>query len=422
MEEQENIIIKEDRKKLRDLGLYIHIPFCMKKCDYCDFLSAAATDEVKKEYFEALLTEINSYSGRTGDYLVPTIFFGGGTPSCVEAGYIREIMETVDRIFRMDTDRLEATIEVNPGTATKEKLQIYKEAGINRLSFGLQSVNNEELALLGRIHSYEQFRDNYLLARELGFANINIDLMSALPGQTLSSWENTLNTVISLQPEHISAYSLIIEEGTKFFDRYQEGNPGFRDLPDEDTDRLIYHRTKEILELNHYHRYEISNYAKSGFECRHNSSYWIGTEYLGIGLGASSLLNGARFSNLQGIKQYIQLCKEFKHYKKQKNLDNIPEKPTPEIMSDFIGIRQDDVYLTIDQRMEEFMFLGLRMCLGISRKAFKMRFRQEIESVYGDVLKRFLKDGLIEINGDQIKLTGYGIDVSNTVLSEFLLN
>lgn len=422
MEGREIIIDKEEQDEPRDLGLYIHIPFCVKKCGYCDFLSAPATDRTKKDYFDALLTEIESYGGRTREYIVPTIFFGGGTPSCVEAGYIREIMETVSRVFLMDKSRLEATIEVNPGTVTEEKLHIYKEAGINRLSFGLQSVNNKELVLLGRIHTYEQFKENYRLAREAGFSNINIDLMSALPGQTLPSWENTLYTVIDLQPEHISAYGLIIEEGTEFYERYREGAPGYRNLPDEDTDRRIYHRTKEILESNNYFRYEISNYAKRGFECRHNSSYWIGTEYLGIGLGASSLLNSARFSNLQSIKQYIQLCKEFKHNQNCMDMVKAEDNSQTDIMSDLLGIRQDFENLTPHQRMEEFMFLGLRRCTGVSKNAFFQRFGQKIDTIYGGVLEQLSNYGLIEFEDDFIKLTEYGIDISNSVLSVFLLN
>jgi oxygen-independent coproporphyrinogen-3 oxidase len=290
-------------KQTRELGIYIHIPFCVKKCAYCDFLSAPATEEMKQEYINALLTEIKSYSGNTKEYIVPNIFFGGGTPSCISADAVLSIMEAIREVFAVDIERLEATIEVNPGTVTRDKLEQYKNAGINRLSFGLQSTNDEELKLLGRIHTFEQFLENYHLARELGFHNINIDLMSALPGQTLSSWENTLETVLKLKPEHISAYSLIIEEGTQFYDLYRPGTKGAAELPDEDTDRLMYQRTKEILELNGYRRYEISNYAKPGFECRHNSSYWIGTDYLGVGLGASSLLYSMQIRKSCTIKQ-----------------------------------------------------------------------------------------------------------------------
>lgn len=407
---------------IHDLGIYIHIPFCVKKCDYCDFLSAPATEERKKEYFEALLIEIESYKGRMQEYTVPTIFFGGGTPSCVDAEYIKSIMEKVREVFHLEESRLEATIEVNPGTISREKLLMYKQVGINRLSFGLQSANNMELMILGRIHNYEQFLDNYLLARELGFANINIDLMSALPGQTVQTWENTLNTIISLKPEHISAYSLIIEEGTKFYDSYKEGSESFMELPDEDTDRRIYHRTKELLKEHGYIRYEISNYAKYGYECKHNSSYWLGTDYLGLGLGASSLLNGTRISNLRDDERYIELCKHYKEKKENKNIPYVADNSNIRYDHDVIGLVQSYEKLSKEQRMEEFMFLGLRMSVGVSRSAFYHRFNSDIDFVFGDVLERLNNNKLVENNGDYIHLTDYGIDVSNVVLADFLLD
>jgi oxygen-independent coproporphyrinogen-3 oxidase len=369
-----------------------------------------------------MITEIESYYKSRNEYIIPTIFFGGGTPSCLDAISITRIMEAIGKVFQIDRDRMEATIEVNPGTITKEKLIAYQEAGINRLSFGLQSTNNNELFLLGRIHTYEQFAENYHLAREVGFQNINVDLMSALPKQTLSSWENTLNTVISLKPEHISAYSLIIEEGTKFYDRYQDTSPYYNELPEEETDRLIYHRTKEILEANGYYRYEISNYAKEGFECRHNSSYWIGTDYLGIGLGAASLLDGVRFLNLQDIQQYIGRCKNYQEKKSSNNTDDANNEQRDCFSEDPIEIRRDMEQLTKQQRMEEYMFLGLRMCSGISKTDFMKRFDVDINSIYKEVIERLVASNLLVVQGDRIKLTDYGIDVSNTVLSEFLLS
>jgi len=413
---------------LRDLGLYIHIPFCVKKCEYCDFLSAPADQETKRLYIEALLTEIRSYEGRTGEYIVPSIFIGGGTPSSIDESFIADIMEAINEVFIIDQERLEATIEVNPGTLTKDKLETYLKSGLNRLSFGLQSTDNEELKLLGRIHTFEQFMQNFTLAREVGFHNINIDLMSALPGQTLSSWEKTLSDVIKLNPEHISAYSLIIEEGTPFYDRYQPDSIGYRDLPDEDVDRRMYHRTKEILRKNGYQRYEISNYAKKGFESRHNSSYWTGMEYLGLGLGASSLLDGARTKNMHDIKQYICKCKLYKSNLMERiNPSDIKrqitgnEKPDT-ILKDCIGLREEQEHLTKEDQMEEYMFLGLRMCCGISIPAFCERFGIEINAVYGDAISRLVKDGLLVTLDDRIALTDYGIDVSNVVLSEFLLD
>ena len=403
---------------LRQLGLYIHIPFCERKCEYCDFLSAPATDEQKSIYLEALVTELESNEYRCKDYIISTIFLGGGTPSCLDAKQIRRIMDTIHQFFRIDYSRLEATIEVNPGTVTEEKLKTYLEAGINRLSFGLQSVNNRELQQLGRIHTYEQFLQNYQLARKLGYTNINIDLMSALPEQTLQSWDNTLHTILALEPEHISAYSLMIEEGTKFYDRYREGAEDYKKLPDEDTDRNIYHRTKEVLENNGYYRYEISNYARKGHECRHNRSYWTGTDYLGVGLGASSLINGVRFNNITDLSEYIRRCEEYKDSIKVNKEDsylNIDRK-------DPIGIVNEYTELTLKERMEEAMFLGLRMCEGVSKASFYNKFDQHMEAVYGNVIRDLVQKGLLENQEDDIKLTNYGIDISNSVLSMFLLD
>jgi oxygen-independent coproporphyrinogen-3 oxidase len=404
-----------------ELGLYIHIPFCVRKCDYCDFLSAPASKETVDAYFAAMLTELEQYKGLTQDYIVPTVFIGGGTPSCVDAEYIEAVMEAVGRIFKLDRQKLEATIELNPGTVKSDKLKAYQRAGINRLSFGLQSADNEELLRLGRIHTYEQFEENYQLARSLEFTNINIDLMSAIPGQTQASWENTLKKIIALNPEHISAYSLIVEEGTKFYERYREGTKGYAELPDEDTDRLMYHRTKEILKANGYHRYEISNYAKETYECRHNSSYWIGTDYLGIGLGAASLLQGARFSNLRELTQYLNLCDIYRK-KCDTALSSGNGNTVYAVMGDRIGIRTDYSQLTQHQKMEEFMFLGLRLTKGISKTLFSKRFGTGIEEAYGAVIKRMLKEHLLEIEGDRIRLTEYGTDISNYVLAEFLFD
>ncbi len=286
----------------------------------------------------------------------------------------------------------EITMEVNPGTLTPDKLKLYKLAGINRLSFGLQSADNRELKLLGRIHTYETFLENYRLAREIGFHNINIDLMSALPGQTLTDWLDTLSQVIQLNPEHISAYSLILEEGTPFFSRYQEEDQ------DEELDRAIYARTKEVLEKAGYFRYEISNYAKPGYESRHNTSYWVRTDYLGMGLGAASLLNNSRYQNTESLSDYLELSK------------------------DYHDIRGSKEELPVYRQMEEFMFLGLRMSKGINKIYFQNLFGTCIESVYGGVLNKSLGEGLIDCKGDTIYLTDKGIDLSNRVLSEFLLD
>ncbi|QHQ61926.1 oxygen-independent coproporphyrinogen III oxidase [Anaerocolumna sedimenticola] len=380
----------------KDLGLYIHIPFCVRKCDYCDFLSAPADEETKNKYVKALIAEIKSYKQVSAEYLVKTIFIGGGTPSSLEGKLIQAIMDTIREVFRISSgdieEQPEITIEVNPGTITREKLLCYKNAGINRLSFGLQSADNNELKMLGRIHTYETFKENYNLARELGFRNINIDLMSGLPGQTLENWLYTLQETVKLDPEHISAYSLIIEEGTPFYLRYREEDQ------DEELDRKIYAETKEYLEKTGYYRYEISNYAKPGFESRHNSSYWLRTDYLGLGLGASSLLNKIRFQNEDNLSVYLKNSAEYHN------------------------IRRNEEPLTKNQQMEEFMFLGLRMSKGISKNNFKKIFGETIESIYGEIINKSLFEGLIEAKGDKIYLTDKGIDLSNVVLSRFLLD
>lgn len=390
-------------RKLKDLGLYIHIPFCVKKCDYCDFLSAPGTEAVKKQYVETLITEIYSYKGMVDDYIVPTIFMGGGTPSAIDPLLIEDVMKALKDVFYVDDSRLEATIEVNPGTLMKDKLMIYKRSGINRISFGLQSTDNTELKKLGRIHSYEEFKDNYNLAREIGFDNVNIDLMSALPGQTLKTWEKTLNTVIDLGPEHISAYSLIIENDTPFYNLYGENGKLRNQLPDEETDRMLYHRTKELLKDSGYNRYEISNYSREGYECRHNISYWIGTEYLGFGIGASSLLNGARIKNVHDINTYMKKCS------KELNSQELHD-----------SIREECQVLTIDNEIEEFMFLGLRLTKGINIMEFEKRFQTSIYNVYNKEIKGLVDNNLIIIEGDRLVLTDYGIDISNAVLCEFI--
>ena len=407
----------------RDLGLYLHIPFCVKKCDYCDFLSGPATEETKKRYLEALITEIKSYKGKTEEYLVQTIFVGGGTPSSVDSSFINDIMCVLKEVFIIkgindktvisssnnSLDIAEITIEINPGTITRDKLEAYKSAGINRLSFGLQSADNNELKLLGRIHTYEQFVDNYKLAREVGFKNINIDLMSALPGQNCNSWKETLEKIVELNPEHISAYSLIIEEETPFYEQYgNKISDKYKLLPSEETDRFLYTFTKDYLKRNGYQRYEISNYAKDGYASLHNCSYWTGTEYLGLGLGASSYLQHTRFQNLNDLDDYIKLCNRY----------NVAEG---NIMRDHIGLRREVEVLTQKDQMEEFMFLGLRMSDGIRKNIFYKKFNQNIEQVYGDIIEQLKEEKLIIIDGNRICLTDYGIDVSNTVLAKFLI-
>jgi len=375
------------------LELYIHIPFCVKKCAYCDFLSGPADEDVVAQYVEALVQEIRSYAGTHG--LITSIFIGGGTPSLLEPIQIENIFKALRETFSV-ADDAEITIEANPGTVTAEKLQTYKACKINRISFGLQSVNNEELKLLGRIHTYEEFLESYRMAREAGFDNINVDLISAIPKQTLQSWENTLQQIIALKPEHISAYSLIVEDGTPFANLYGEGCLNECDLPNEDAEREIYYQTEAMLREAGYYRYEISNYAKAGKECRHNLGYWERKNYLGLGLGAASLLNNVRFSNTADLQVYIKNAKNSK------------------------AIRCGVEELNKKAQMEEFVFLGMRKTVGISVKEFKNTFHIDIEECYGKNLERMLSEGLIEKQGDYLRLTTKGIDVSNYVFAELL--
>lgn len=376
------------------LELYIHIPFCVSKCAYCDFLSAPGETQIQREYVDCLLKEIKSHKDKEPNAVVDTIFIGGGTPSILPEGCIRAIMNQVKETFTLGS-QVEITIEANPGTLTKEKLIEYLSAGINRLSIGLQSVNNKELKELGRIHTFEDFLTSYELAVESGFQNINIDLMSALPRQTLESWEKTLRQVTDLNPNHISAYSLIIEEGTPFYSKYSKAGENM--LPDEDLERELYYFTKSYLQEKGYERYEISNYAKKDYECRHNIGYWTGIQYLGMGLGASSYMRESRFKNPVILSEYIENCEEL--YK--------------------LSLQSEK--LTMAEQMEEFMFLGLRLLAGVSIDEFRERFHKDIFEIYGMVIEELVKDGLLCNNGKSIYLTERGLDLSNYVMMRFLL-
>ncbi len=381
---------------MRPLELYVHIPFCIRKCQYCDFLSGPSSKEERREYVTELCQKIRTYKKLAGSYHVVSIFIGGGTPSILEAEQITAIFEAIRDTFIVD-EGAEITVEMNPGTVTEEKLTAYRQAGINRLSIGLQSAKDEELRILGRIHTYEEFLDTYRLAREKGFGNINVDLMSAIPGQTVEGWEDTLRKVVKLGPEHISAYSLIIEEGTPFYEIYVKGRAGDESsgkaakereeadlcagrLPDEEEERQMYRQTKEILKEYGYHRYEISNYALPGYECRHNLGYWNRTEYLGIGTGAASLMDNKRW--------------------------DYGEEP---------------MVLSMKEQMEEYMFLGLRKTQGVSKTKFADEFGRGMDTVYGEVLEKMYGMRLMEETDDFVRLTDRGIDVSNAVMCEFLL-
>ena len=373
------------------MELYLHMPFCVRKCAYCDFLSFPSGAKTQRMYAKRLMEDIGVMGKRYGEIPVETIFIGGGTPSVPDSGLIVEIMEHVRHAFHV-ADGAEISMEANPGTVTREKLTDYRKAGINRLSFGLQSANDRELKLLGRIHTWAEFLESFMLARECGFANLNIDLMSALPGQTCESWKETLSRVTDLDPEHISAYSLIIEEGTPFGERYGS-EEGRKLLPDEDSEREMYHETKRFLKDCGYERYEISNYAKPGRECRHNIGYWTGVPYLGLGLGASSYLDGCRFSVNPDMKQYLE------------------EKP---------GMFADIEKLTKKDMEEEFFYVGLRMTAGVSLSEFERRFGISAKEVYPGLMETFVKEKAARFEGDRFVLTDYGLDVSNYIMAQFL--
>ena len=379
----------------KELELYIHIPFCVKKCSYCDFLSAPATEQTKEAYMAALFAEIG---GRAKDYkerIVTSIFIGGGTPSLLSGDSIRQLMEHIREGFTLAPDA-EITMEVNPGTVTTEKLTAFYAAGINRLSIGMQSAQEQELKILGRIHDFDGFCQVYREAVEAGFTNINVDVMSGLPGQTLASYKDTLEKVLRLEPmpQHISAYSLIVEEGTPFAAMADRGE---LPLPEEDTERAMYEETIEVLAGYGFHRYEISNYALDGYECRHNVGYWIRRDYLGFGIGAASLIGNVRFQNGRDLNAY---------------------------MAHPLACREEQQSLTTQEQMEETMFLGLRLIRGVSYPEFARCYGQTLEEVYGEVISRNVADGLLTVREDEtgrrLMLTGRGLDVSNYVMAQFL--
>ena len=373
------------------MELYLHMPFCVRKCAYCDFLSFPTDQETQNLYTRRLREDIDAMGKKYGDIPVDTIFIGGGTPSVPDSALIVGIMEHVRKAFHV-AEGAEISMEANPGTVTREKLTDYRRAGINRLSFGLQSANDRELKHLGRIHNWAEFLESFHLARECGFTNINIDLMSALPGQTRESWKDTLKRVTDLNPEHISAYSLIIEDGTPFGEKYGS-EEGRKLLPDEDSEREMYHETKRFLRDCGYERYEISNYAKPGRACRHNIGYWTGLPYLGLGLGASSYMDGCRFAVNSDMKQYLE------------------EKP---------GMFTDVEKLTKKDMEEEFFYVGLRMTAGVSLPEFERRFGVSAKDVYPGLMEMFVEEKAAVFQGDRFVLTDYGLDVSNYIMAQFL--
>ena len=479
----------------QNLSLYLHIPFCVRKCLYCDFPSGPQSADMQEQYVEALCREIQETSPEYREYQVVSVFIGGGTPSVLLPEQTIRIMETLKSCFIL-TNTCEISMEMNPGTVTPEKMNAYRACGINRISIGLQSANDGELKALGRIHTCADFLKAYQMAVEAGFTNINVDLMSAIPEQTLKSYQETLQKVLALQPQpvHISAYSLIVEEGTPFYE--QKLN-----LPDEETERRMYEITDDILRKAGYHRYEISNYAKAGKECVHNKVYWQRGNYLGLGIGSASLIQNVRFHNVTDISSYVNLmlgenstgneienaskeCGEKfqaekdclknsntekdclkknnagKNDLKKENAEkeqvgkltakkeqvekvNIEKNsaeegnteknnmesgnaacPDKNIIGRVKKLREEVQELPVEEQMEEFMFLGLRMMEGVSERSFFKNFGRRFEEVFPGVIEKHEKLGLLEVTGEEfvhLKLTSHGIDVSNQVFVDFML-
>lgn len=381
---------------LNELGIYIHIPFCKQKCYYCDFVSYSNKCSEVKEYIESLKKEIEEFD--FSNYKVTSIYIGGGTPSYIDSIYIVEILSELKEKLKcnlIEFKDIEITIEVNPGTVDTKKLNDYKKLGINRLSIGLQSTKNDVLKKIGRIHTYQEFLEIYKLARETGFKNINIDLMIGIPGQKIGDLKNTLQDIIKLEPEHISVYSLIIEENTPIEKMLENGEIK---LPDEDLERNMYWYVKNTLELNGYNHYEISNFAKLGKESRHNLNCWNQEEYIGFGVAAHSYLNGIRFSNTINVEEYIQ------HLENNRKEENI----------------QIEESQSLEDKKNEFMMLGFRKIQGVDIARFKEKFIDNPIFLYREKLNKLVEEGLIEVDLNHIKLTNKGIDLANLVFEEFV--
>ncbi|EJT5926678.1 TPA: oxygen-independent coproporphyrinogen III oxidase [Clostridium perfringens] len=374
------------------ISLYIHIPFCAQKCLYCDFPSFARKDHLRKAYIEALNKEIISLREKHNNLEINTIFIGGGTPSVLESDELECLLKEVAKL-NMAKD-IEYSMECNPGNLTEEKLEVMKKYGVNRISMGLQAKQDNLLKGLGRIHNYKTFKENFLLAKKVGFNNINVDLMFGLPNQRLNEWEETLREIISLEPAHISAYSLIIEEGTAFYNLYENDK---LKLPTEEEERKMYHLAKKILEENGFNQYEISNYAKEGKECRHNLAYWNMDNWIGVGSASASYMDGKRIKNISSVEEYI---------------NSINEKG--EAIEEIINNSKND-------NMEEFMFMGLRKINGIDENEFKNRFSMNINNVYGEIINKYIDEGLLIRESGRIFLSEKGIEISNIIMVDFLL-
>ena len=374
----------------KEIGIYVHIPFCKQKCYYCDFVSYCNKDDLIEKYVNAVKKEIELQKIKSQ---ITTIYIGGGTPSYIDSKYIKEIMEEIQK--KNVAPEAEITIEVNPGTVTKEKIQEYRDAGINRLSIGLQSAKDELLKQIGRIHNFEQFLETYKMAKKVGFKNINVDLMLGLPKQRIIDLKESLDKIIELKPQHISIYSLIVEENTPMANKIEKGE---LQLPEEELERNMYWYIKNTLELNGYKHYEISNFAKKGYESKHNMNCWKQKEYIGIGAAAHSYRDITRYSNTENIEEYI------KNVQKE-NLER--NRIIHEIQKE-------------DDTKKEFMILGLRMIDGIKISEFKNRFGDNPIYLFRNELKKLVEEQLIFIDDDNIRLTNKGIDLANLVWEEFV--
>ena len=380
---------------MEELGIYIHIPFCKKKCSYCDFKSFENINEnIKKEYIEALIKEIQ-LTKNNSNYIVSTIYIGGGTPSFIDEKYIKEILQAIYKKWEIKPE-VEITIEINPGTINKSKLEAYRMMGINRLSIGLQSTNDYLLKKIGRNHSYQYCLDTYILARKTGFENINIDLMLALPEQTLENLMQSVRKIINLNPEHISIYSLILEENTELFSKVQKGEEA---LVKDELEREMYWKSKEAFEEAGYIHYEISNYSKKGYESKHNKNCWSQKEYLGFGIAAHSYLEEKRFCNIDNLNKYIENIKK----------GNLEENRIIE-----------EKNRTKENIAKEYMMLGLRKIEGVSISEFQRKFELNPLFYFRFEISKLQKLDLIEVDLDNIRLTKRGLDLANIVFEEFV--
>ena len=378
--------------KNTNIGLYIHIPFCRQKCLYCDFPSWAGKESQMQGYVDALTKEIANRAKVYFDRKVVSVFFGGGTPTTLSIPMLEQLMAAVFENWDIAEDA-EITTEANPGTLDREMAEALKKMGFNRLSMGVQAWQNSLLKSLGRIHTIESFQENFKVVREAGFENVNTDLMFALPGQTMADWQETVQNMVAMEPEHISAYSLIIEEGTPFYDRYEKGE---LTPAEEDLDREMYRWAVEYLAENGYEQYEISNFAKNGRQSRHNRIYWQAEEYLGMGLGSHSYMNGERFHNIYDLQDYIRAD------------------------GDVSLLKEEVEVISREDALAEFMFLGLRLTEGVSFARFEERFGEEMKNIYGSQIEKLVKDGLLTEDEKGIRLTERGTDISNVVFEEFL--